>query len=202
MLVQHHKSKDITPSLGCLTIFVVHGHLDDAWYKKAHYRLQTKLRKGNVFTSMCQEFCSQGGGVHQAPWADTPPGQTHPGQTPPPDRHPPGRRLLQWTVRILLECILVSRYLLVISWNNWEHFVHELLLVHYRPFLYLRYGFVSRISYICGHKVGSNRIHQKYGGRFSIVLTLSVRLMVHFKWTLKKIRLCKIRVVIHLCILQ
>ena len=83
MLVQHHKTKNITPSLGCLTIFIVHGHLDNAWYKKAHYRLQTKLRKGNVFTSVCQEFCSQGGGVHHAPWADTPPGQTHPEQTPP-----------------------------------------------------------------------------------------------------------------------
>ena len=25
-----------------------------------HYRPQTKLRKGNVFTSVCQEFCPQG----------------------------------------------------------------------------------------------------------------------------------------------
>ena len=55
------------------------------------YRPQTKLQKGNVFTSMCQEFC---------PWgeADTP-RQTPPGQTPqadtprqtPPGKHPPGR---------------------------------------------------------------------------------------------------------------
>ena len=31
-----------------------------------NYRPQTKLRKGNVFTSVCQEFCPQGeGGVHQ-----------------------------------------------------------------------------------------------------------------------------------------
>ena len=59
-----------------------------------HYRPQTKLRKGNVFTSACQEFCPQEGGVCQTrqapPWADTlllgrlgrhPPGHTPPGQT-------------------------------------------------------------------------------------------------------------------------
>ena len=59
-------------------------------------RPQTKLRKGNVFTSVCQEFCPGG--------ADTRLGQTR--QTPPPrqagtsllagrcplaGRHPPGR---------------------------------------------------------------------------------------------------------------
>ena len=65
---------------------------------------------------------------HPTPQADTPPGQTPPGQTPlgqtpPGQTHPPGqtprtdtppgqippssRRLLQRTVRILLECILV-----------------------------------------------------------------------------------------------
>ena len=41
------------------------------------YRPQTKLHKGNVFTSVCQVFCPQRGGVH-----------------------PPCRRLLQRTVRI------------------------------------------------------------------------------------------------------
>ena len=48
------------------------------------------------------------------PWADTHPRQTPPGQTP-PGHHPSGqtappsgRQLLQRTVRILLECILVS----------------------------------------------------------------------------------------------
>ena len=50
------------------------------------YRPQTKLRKGNVFTPVCQSFCSQGvsasvhAGIH--PRADGP-GQTSPGQTPP-----------------------------------------------------------------------------------------------------------------------
>ena len=29
----------------------------------AHYRLQTKLRKGNVFTSVGQKFCPRGGGI-------------------------------------------------------------------------------------------------------------------------------------------
>ena len=43
-----------------------------------YYRPQTKLRKGNVFTSVCQEFCPQGE-VHTLPpsWPDTPPGK-HP----------------------------------------------------------------------------------------------------------------------------
>ena len=53
-----------------------------------HYRPQTKLRKGNVFTPVCQSFCTQGGVCPSAcwntpPWADTPPGQT-----PPLGRHP------------------------------------------------------------------------------------------------------------------
>ena len=68
------------------------------------YRPQTKLRKGNVFTSVCHEFCP-GGGVHL------------PGRHPLLGRHstrqktprltPPSRRSLQRTVPILLECILV-----------------------------------------------------------------------------------------------
>ena len=52
------------------------------------------LPEGNVFTSICQEFCPQGGvsqhamgrGVHppgRLPRADTPWPDTHPGQTPP-----------------------------------------------------------------------------------------------------------------------
>ena len=60
-----------------------------------HYRPQTKLRKGNVFTPVCQSFCSRGGGISACtgqtpPRADTP----APGQTPPtpPGRHPPGRQ--------------------------------------------------------------------------------------------------------------
>ena len=74
------------------------------------YRPQT-----NVFTSMCQEFCSQGGGVHplgRPPWADTPLGRyPHPEKTPPwTDTLLPIRRPLQRTVHILLECTLVLKY--------------------------------------------------------------------------------------------
>ena len=55
-----------------------------------NYRPQTTLRKGNVFTSVCQEFWPQwvytpGADKQTAPLADTPPPrQTAPGQTPPP----------------------------------------------------------------------------------------------------------------------
>ena len=77
------------------------------------YRSQTKLQKGNVFTSVCQEFCPQGGGVHplcrpllgrhpplahplcrhKPPWTHTPNWHTATGHTPPwtprwTDTHP------------------------------------------------------------------------------------------------------------------
>ena len=47
------------------------------------YRPQTKLRKGNVFTPVCQLFCSRGevsASVHAGipPWAGTPPLGRHP----------------------------------------------------------------------------------------------------------------------------
>ena len=82
------------------------------------YRPQMKVRKGNVFTSVCQEFCphwvypSMHWGRHPSwsdtpwsdtPWSDTPPGQTLPSdQTAPLVRHPP-----DCPCSILLECILV-----------------------------------------------------------------------------------------------
>ena len=80
------------------------------------YRPQTKLRKGNVFTSVCQEFCQQGGGG-QCPdpgpgggsaWGGCPgPGgaQAQGGVQAQVSR--PSRWALLWMVRILLECILV-----------------------------------------------------------------------------------------------
>ena len=43
-----------------------------------NYRPLTKLRKGNVFTPVCQSFCSQGGVCLSACWDTHPPGQTHP----------------------------------------------------------------------------------------------------------------------------
>ena len=58
------------------------------------YRPQKKLRKGNVFTPVCQSFCSQWEGVH--PLGRHPNGQTPPradtSQTVPAvdGRHPTG----------------------------------------------------------------------------------------------------------------
>ena len=74
------------------------------------YRPQTKLRKGSVFTSVCQEFCPQGGGRCTAPW-QTPPGQTPPGQTPRSDTPPQksdglcnGRYASYWNAFLLKLC--------------------------------------------------------------------------------------------------
>ena len=56
----------------------------------------TKLGQGNIFTSVCQEFCPRGEGVCLSACWDTPPradtpGSRHPPQeqTPPGSRHPP-----------------------------------------------------------------------------------------------------------------
>ena len=69
--------------------------------KIIHYRSQQKLRKGNVFTSVCQEFCPWGRGGGCLPLGlegCTPPretplqtdtlGQTPPHADTPLDRHP------------------------------------------------------------------------------------------------------------------
>ena len=75
----------------------------------------TKLGQGNIFSSVCQEFCPQGGAylgrypprqVH--PWAGTPLGRyiSPWGQVPPWTGTPP--MVNEQTVRILLECILVT----------------------------------------------------------------------------------------------
>ena len=100
-----------------------------------YYRPQAKLRKGNVFTSMCQEFCPHGGRC-------TPPGQTPPGQTLALGRHspwadtpqadtlrrtPPSRRPRQRTVPILQECILVSTC--NVNWKMAPIFAVNMLLV-------------------------------------------------------------------------
>ena len=48
----------------------------------------TKLGQGNIFTSVCQEFCPRGGVCLSACW-DTPPWTRHPpDQAPPQTRHP------------------------------------------------------------------------------------------------------------------
>ena len=78
-----------------------------------HYRPRTKLRKGNVFTPVCQSFCSQEWCLPQCMLENTPLGRHHPGQKNHLGRHPaPSRRPLQWAIRILLECFLVySRFI-------------------------------------------------------------------------------------------
>ena len=59
-----------------------------AYRLKALLPAATKLGQGNIFTSVCQEFCPHGGeGVCLSAWWDThPPGADTPG----PGRHPPG----------------------------------------------------------------------------------------------------------------
>ena len=53
----------------------------------------TKLGQGNIFTSVCQEFCPGGGeGVCLSACWDTPPWTRHPpDQAPPKTRHPSSR---------------------------------------------------------------------------------------------------------------
>ena len=80
------------------------------------HRPQMKLLKGNVFTPVCQWFCSQGVYILACTGADTPLGRHHPKASTPVrhllpsaywDREPPNRRLLLRMVCIILECILV-----------------------------------------------------------------------------------------------
>ena len=107
-------------------------YVDIPWLPAA-----TKLGQGNIFTSVCQEFCPQGGrvsasvhaGIH-TPLDQTSPEQTPPGTRPHPlpwtrspwTRHPPGpdppgpdlpasriqHTVYKWPVCILLECIRVK----------------------------------------------------------------------------------------------
>ena len=78
-----------------------------------------KLRQGNIFTGVCQSFCSQEEGVCLSACCDTSPWQVHPldrytpqeahppGSTPPLQEEPPPQWSMQWTVCVLLECFLV-----------------------------------------------------------------------------------------------
>ena len=96
---------------------------------RPYYHPQTKLPESNVFTSMCQEFCPRG--VYTRLGRHPSLGRHPLGRHPPPadtalDRHPPradtrsppGRRLLQWTVCILLECILVTMASCLLTWRG------------------------------------------------------------------------------------
>ena len=89
------------------------------------YHPQRSCRKV-MFSQVCVKNSVHGGVSQHAlgqtpptrvdsPWTDTPWPDTTLGQTPPRTDNPPSsRRLLQWMVRILLECILV---LTVVSWG-------------------------------------------------------------------------------------
>ena len=88
-----------------------HGHLQALFTRVVFlYRPQTKLRKCNVFTPVCDSV--QGGRDVHTSCRHTP----HPplGRPAPTDTHtarqtPPHPRPLQWTVCTLLECILVLK---------------------------------------------------------------------------------------------
>ena len=95
------------------------------WLTKVSLQTCVFLPSANEFAERlcfytCLSFCPRGGGLSQCmlryipPWADT--------QV---DTPTPNRRLLLWTVRILLECILVycdsewesSSQLFDVSWS-------------------------------------------------------------------------------------
>ena len=94
------------------------------WIKADFYRPQKKLRKGNIFTRVCQEFCPQGGvcqtppvlGRHpprqtrQTPptplWADTPLGRHPLGiHLPPADSYCSGRYTSYWNAFLFCQKI-------------------------------------------------------------------------------------------------
>ena len=78
-------------------------HINEIEYCQTRQSLlpaTTKLGQGNIFTSVCQEFCPRGGGgvclsacldTPPSPGADIPPGSRHPPeQTPHQEHTPPG----------------------------------------------------------------------------------------------------------------
>ena len=112
------------------------------------YRPQTKLGQGNIFRSVCQDFCPQGdprgaacsGGCLILGGCLLPGG----GCLLPNGGawwRPPPRRPLLRAVRILLECILVLVYL----WYGKDIHTSELYIIkfiNYRPPMKLREGHV------------------------------------------------------------
>ena len=74
-------------SVDCyITVFVIE-------YKKLIHKLLFIAVRNVVFTSMCQEFCPQGGCVSQYALGQTSP---HPLGRHPPGQTPPGQRLPLW----------------------------------------------------------------------------------------------------------
>ena len=69
--------------------FKIHHAEVDTCTSNDNYRPQAKLREGNVFTSVCQSFCSQGAGVYaviscltETPWTETPLDRDSPDRAP------------------------------------------------------------------------------------------------------------------------
>ena len=81
-------------------VWIKHRTLSSVSQSKWLLPTATKLGQGNIFTSVCQEFCPQGGrvsasvhaGIHPlppSPQEQTPSGADPPGQTPPGEQTPP-----------------------------------------------------------------------------------------------------------------
>ena len=114
---------------------------NDLFTKRSCYRPQTKLRK-----EMCSQACVKNSVHGRGSLPDNPldrlgrhppgrhPREDTPEQTP-PGRHPldrtPLRRLLQRTVRILLECILVLEYLFMFHFKSKRSLVVSELFTQY-----------------------------------------------------------------------
>ena len=96
------------------------------------YRPQTKLRKGNSFTPVCQSFCSRGicpsacwdTQPPPLPWADTAQADTHLGRYH-LGRHPPGQTL-PWADTPPTDGYCCRRYV-----SYWNAFLsHRFSVIH------------------------------------------------------------------------
>ena len=89
------------PLLICRTLLISSRN----WLSKVYIYRPRRSCEGYVFTPVCLSTgrsASVHAGIPPPPGADTPGADT-----PRPGTRPPSRRLLLWTVHILLECILV-----------------------------------------------------------------------------------------------
>ena len=117
--------------------------LRQAW--KNNYRPQTKLWKGNVFTPVCQSFCSYGGCLPQCmlgytlPWADTPLGR-HPlplgRYPPPPGQTPPAQCMLGYKRPLLSACWDTHTPLPSACWDR-HGYCCERYASYWKAFLFL-----------------------------------------------------------------
>ena len=80
----------------------------------AYYRPQTKLLEGNVFTPVCQSFCSQReGSSWQRPWTETPRTETPSTETPGQRPTPLGRDTSSMVKSGRYASLYISQYILV-----------------------------------------------------------------------------------------